>query len=214
MPDTDTKSAIMEKEAIENSDFEKSICISPDIFIGYTVHSMLHSATVDMDPTKLHMLDRFEKTSSGGHQYSPEDTNVKIVISGRDWSNKNINIYGSNSTQEAIRYMEKISEIVEEIGHRFEIKQEPQISNLAINGDFGYDLHLENLYLSLSQEEYDTVYEPEQFPGLKVTLTEPSCTFLLFGTGTFVIQGLNKKSNIEPSIEQIVDLISDEKYFS
>ena len=204
----------MGEEATEDSKFEEKICISPEISIGYTVHSMLHSATVDMDPTKLHMLNRFEKTSSGGHQYSPEGTNVKIIISGRDWSNKNINIYGSNSTEEANQYMEKISEIVKDIGHKFEIKQGPQISNLAINGDFGSDIHLEDLYLSLSQEKYDTVYEPEQFPGLKITLSEPSCTFLLFGTGTFVIQGLNKKSNIEPAIEHIVELLSNEKYFS
>ena len=33
--------------------------------VEYTPHSMMHQAIVRMDPTKLEMLDGFERTNSG-----------------------------------------------------------------------------------------------------------------------------------------------------
>lgn len=44
------------------------------------------------------MLDGFERMDTG-HKFVPEDSNVRVIVSGRDWSEKRILIYGSKSTR-------------------------------------------------------------------------------------------------------------------
>lgn len=196
----------MKKHRSLSANNEGKVRIHDDLIIGYTIHSMLHMITVEMDPTKLELLEGFKKTNSG-HQYSPEDTSAKIIISGRDWQNKKFLIYGSKSIDEAKQYVEEVIKKIHEIGHSATVQQEPEVANLAINGDLGFRLNLTNIYKHLLSERNEIEYEPEQFPGLKFPIENPDCTFLLFGTGTFVIQGLKNKSDIEMAINKIVKLI-------
>lgn len=195
----------MEKPPLESNDKNK-LQVSDDMVVEYTIHSMLHSATVEMDPTKLELLEEFKKVDSG-HQYSPKKSNVKVIISSKDWSEKKFLIYGSESTDEARQYIEQVVEKVQDIGHEIKIRDEPRVTNLAINGDFGRRLNLEDIYTDLFSQKSQMEYEPEQFPGIKFPLRDPTCTFLLFSTGTFVIQGLTSRVDIEPAIEAINELI-------
>lgn len=187
---------------------EEKLRIGDDRWVKYTIHSMLHTATIEMDPTKLELIEGFEKTSRG-HQYSPKNSNIKVIISGRDWSEKKFMVYGSKTTGEAARYIEEVVEKIQDIGKSIVVRNGPNISNLAINGDFGSKLNLENIYSDLSESDRNVEYEPEQFPALKFQIEEPSCTFLLFSTGTFVIQGLTRESDINPAIREVTRSIFD-----
>jgi hypothetical protein len=174
--------------------------------VEYRPHSMMHKAVVQMDPTKLEMLDGFERTNAG-HKFVPKDSNVRVMLSGRDWSEKRILIYGSTSTKEAEQYVETIIDRVTEIGHEAELSEEPEITNIAVSGDLAMPLQLEALSVELSEQGIDIEYEPEQFPAAIVKLEEPSVTFLLFSTGRFVIQGLRGFEDIEPAIDRVQSLI-------
>ncbi len=174
--------------------------------VEYTPHSMMHKAIVQMDPTKLEMLGGFERTDAG-HKFTPEDSNVRVIVSGRDWSEKRILIYGSKSSKEAHEHVETIIERVTSVDHDAELIDGPEITNIAVSGGLETPLQLESLSVKLSEHGVDVEYEPEQFPAAIVKLDEPSVTFLLFSTGRFVIQGLRGFEDIEPAIERIQSLI-------
>lgn len=174
--------------------------------VEYTPHSMMHKAIVRMDPTKLEMIDGFERTDAG-HKFTPEDSNVRIIVSGRDWSEKRILIYGSTSSEEAREHVETIIERVTAVDHDAELIDGPEITNIAVSGDLGTPLQLESLSIELGEHGIDVEYEPEQFPAAIVKLDEPPVTFLLFSTGRFIIQGLRGFEDIEPAIERIQSLL-------
>jgi len=174
--------------------------------VEYTPHSMMHKAIVRMDPTKLEMLDGFERTDSG-HKFTPEDSNVRVIATGRDWSEKRILIYGSKSSEEARKHIETVIERVTAVDHDAELIDGPEIKNIAVSGDLETPLQLESLSIELGEHGVDVEYEPEQFPAAIVKLDEPPVTFLLFSTGRFVIQGLRGFEYIEPAIERIQSLI-------
>jgi TATA-box binding protein (TBP) (component of TFIID and TFIIIB) len=175
--------------------------------VEYTPHSMMHKAIVRMDPTKLEMLDGFERTNSG-HKFTPKDSNVRVAVIGRDWSEKRILIYGCTSTKEAEKHVETVIKRVTEIGHDAELSDGPEITNIAVSGGFDTPLQLETISVELNQQNVDIEYEPEQFPAAIVKFNEPSVTFLLFSTGRFVIQGLRELDDIEPAIERIQSLLN------
>ena len=188
-----------------NADSEAETFVT-DNGIEYTPHSMMHKAIVRMDPTKLEMLDGFEPTDSG-HQFTPKSSNVRVIVTGRDWSQKRILVYGCTSTEEAERYVETIIKRVSEIGHGAKLSDGPHITNIAVSGDLNTPLQLETISTELNQQDVDIEYEPEQFPAAIVKLNEPSVTFLLFSTGRFVIQGLQDFEDIEPAIKRVQSLL-------
>ncbi|MDZ5813212.1 hypothetical protein U4E84_17930, partial [Halorubrum sp. AD140] len=143
-----------------------------------------------MDPTKLELLDGYER-GEAGHIYTPSETsNVRVIITGRNWDKKRSLIYGSTSTEEAEGYVRQIVEDLDEIGHEATIIQKPKITNLAVSGDFDVPLQLELIADTFSQQEMDVEYEPEQFSAVIAKLEQPESTFMLYSTGKFVIQGL------------------------
>lgn len=170
--------------------------------VEYTPHSMMHKAIVRMDPTKLEMLDGFEHTSTG-HKFVPEGSTVRVIVSGRNWNEKRILIYGCTSTEQAEKYIQTIIDRVTGIGHDAELAEGPKITNIAVNGDLDMTLQLESLTVELGHQGIDVEYEPEQFPAAIVKLEVPSVTFLLFSTGRFIIQGLRGFEDIEPAIERV-----------
>lgn len=180
--------------------------IEPSTVI-YEPHSMMHKAVIQMEPTKLELLDGYERGESG-HIYSPETSNVRVVITGRNWAEKRSLIYGSTSTDEAEGYVREILEDLEEISHEATVIQQPKITNLAVNGDFNVTLPLESLVTTLGQQGIDVEYEPEQFPAAIAKLDQPESTFMLYSTGKFVIQGLTELEDIDTAVKEIIDRLN------
>jgi len=160
-----------------------------------------------MDPTKLEMLENFESVKSG-YKFTPEHTNVRLIISGRDWSEKQILVYGCQSYDEASGYIEKVIECVREIGHNIELVSDLQVVNIAVSGDLGVPIQLEEVLTRLQDKNCDVEYEPEQFPAIIVRLENPCATFLLFSTGKFSIQGLQKSKDITTIVNRVKKYIS------
>ncbi|MFQ3477385.1 hypothetical protein HKK80_14280 [Halonotius sp. F2-221B] len=174
--------------------------------VEYTPHSMMHKAIVRMDPTKLEMVDGFERSKSG-YKFVPEGSNVRVMVNGRDWSEKRILVYGCTSTKEAEGYVDTIMNRVRDIGHEITLVSEPDITNIAVSGDLNTQLQLGDLSVKISQQGFDVDYEPEQFAAVIVQIEEPPVTALLFSTGKFSLQGLTSLDDIEPVITRIQSLI-------
>jgi TATA-box binding protein (TBP) (component of TFIID and TFIIIB) len=163
-----------------------------------------------MDPTKLELLDGFEHAETG-YKYVSSDSNVQVIVSGRDWSEKRIFVYGSTSTDDAERYVLEVIDSIRDIGHDAELISGPDITNIAVNGDLKTTIQLESLTTGLEDENIEVEYEPEQFPAAIVRLGEFSVTFLLFSTGSYTIQGLQNTENIEPAIDRIQRFLSNKQ---
>lgn len=174
--------------------------------VEYRPHSMIHKSIVQMDPTKLEMLDGFEQTDAG-HKFVPEGTNVRLIITGKDWGEKQILVYGCKSSDKAMEYIDTVVSKVKNVGHNINLVSGPEIVNIAVSGNFARPLNLEELAVELPKEGVEVEYEPEQFPAAIVKFQEPSATFLLFSNGKFSIQGLKSKADIVPQINQIAKLI-------
>lgn len=175
--------------------------------VVYRAHSMMHKAIVQMDPTKLELLEDFEM-SEGGHKYAPEHSNVRVIISGKDWSNKRFLIYGCKSSEEAQEHIESIIDLIERIGHTAKIINAPEIKNIAVSGDLGEAQVLEEIAVELQNQGCEVEYEPEQFPAVIIRLASPSVTFLIFSNGKFSIQGLQNPQEIEPQIKRVKELLT------
>lgn len=179
--------------------------------VTYEPHSMMHTAVVDMQPTKLEFLDRYKKVDNG-HIFTPKDSNVRAIISGRDWTQKRIFIYGAQSTDEARNYIQLIIDDLSKIDHKCNLLEEPYITNIAVGGDLGISIPLEQLSVAVDSEEVDIEYEPEQFPAAIVKLGAPESTFMLYSTGKFIIQGLTKLSDIDLAVEKMVNILNSGDY--
>lgn len=166
----------------------------------------MHKAIVRMDPTKLEMVDGFERNESG-YKFVPEGSNVRVMVNGRDWSEKRILVYGCTSTKEAEGYVDTIMNRVIDIGHDITLVSGPDIANIAVSGDLNTQLQLGDLSVKISQQGFDVDYEPEQFAAVIVQIEEPSVTVLLFSTGKFSLQGLTSLDDIEPVITRVQSLI-------
>ncbi len=79
----------------------------------------------------------------------------------------------------------------------------PKIQNIVVTADFEASLDLETFSKNLK-----AIYEPEQFPGAILRLEKPFKTsILLFASGKAVITGLKSSEQIEPTIQQLKELI-------
>jgi transcription initiation factor TFIID TATA-box-binding protein len=65
------------------------------------------------------------------------------------------------------------------------------VSNIALNKEF----NLEEI-----SEKFGAEYEPEQFPGAVLKITDPKTTFLIFKSGKVIINGVNSIENLENSV--------------
>jgi len=81
------------------------------------------------------------------------------------------------------------------------------ISNVVVTLDYGKELNLSHLTLSLPMIR--TEYEPEQFPGLIFRLKEPLSVCLIFSSGKCVITGNNSLEEAEQSVAALKEELDD-----
>ena len=75
-------------------------------------------------------------------------------------------------------------------------KHKYTIVNMVASSELNVNLNLVELVLGLPNVEF----EPEQFPGAIVRLSEPHSTLLVFGNGKIVCTGANNEKTIEKAI--------------
>jgi transcription initiation factor TFIID TATA-box-binding protein len=76
-----------------------------------------------------------------------------------------------------------------------------EVSNIVITTDYGNNLSLRNLVLSLPFDRSE--YEPEQFPGLIYRLSETAGVCLIFSSGKCVITGTSSLDEAEEAVGEL-----------
>jgi len=75
------------------------------------------------------------------------------------------------------------------------------VQNIVASGNIGYKIDLELAALLLE----NSMYEPEQFPGLIYRLKKPKTVLLLFQTGNVVCTGAKKESYVFQAVKHVKD---------
>jgi TATA-box binding protein (TBP) (component of TFIID and TFIIIB) len=110
---------------------------------------------------------------------------------------------GTKSEAQAFKELQLAMNFLVERNLAEKVELQPKVQNLVVTANFEHNLSIENLPQNLK-----AIYEPEQFPGAILRLTEPfKASVLLFASGKAVITGLKSSEQIGPTVQKLWQLI-------
>jgi len=108
---------------------------------------------------------------------------------------------GAKSVKDSAKAVHKIVKNLNESGIKIAGKPEITIQNIVASGDIGVNIDLEKAILILE----DSMYEPEQFPGLIYRMKDPKTVVLIFGSGKIVITGAKLEKQVPEAAIRVRD---------
>ncbi len=111
---------------------------------------------------------------------------------------------GAKSERDVYRAIKKIIKILRSSGIIIIGEAETKIQNIVASANLSAEIDLEKAALTLE----DSMYEPEQFPGLIYRMRKPKVVLLLFSSGKIVCTGARQ----ENEVYQAVDLLYKKLY--
>ena len=151
-------------------------------------------------------LEKIEREFEGNVEYDPDQFPGLIFrldeprVTALIFKSGKMVVTGAKSTQELIRAVKKIFYILKSKGIvSGKVKPRIQIQNIVASANLGVDIHLEKAAYLLE----NSMYEPEQFPGLIYRLDEPRVVLLLFSSGKMVVTGAKKEEEVSRAVEKV-----------
>lgn len=108
-------------------------------------------------------------------------------------------VTGTKSTQQLVEAVKKIIKTFVKNGVNVHGRPRVQIQNIVAGGDI-------HVYVNLEKAAYhleDSMYEPEQFPGLIHRMRDPRVVLLIFSSGKMVITGAKEETEVERAVNNI-----------
>ena len=110
-------------------------------------------------------------------------------------------VTGAKSTRDLIEAVKKIVRNLKRHGIPIHGRPKVQIQNIVASANLGICVDLEKAALALE----NSMYEPEQFPGLIHRMSEPRVVLLIFGSGKMVITGAKKEEEVYEAVNKIFE---------
>ena len=112
---------------------------------------------------------------------------------------------GAKSEQESIKAVQTVVRLLKKEG--FLIKHEPiiEIQNIVASVDLHAKIDLEQAAMKLE----NTMYEPEQFPGLIYRMSDPKVVMLLFASGKLVCTGAKYEGMVREAVEKLHEILQE-----
>jgi transcription initiation factor TFIID TATA-box-binding protein len=110
-------------------------------------------------------------------------------------------VTGTKSVAQLVEAVKRILKILSRHGVEIYGRPRVQIQNIVAGGDL-------NAYVNLEKAAYyleDSMYEPEQFPGLIYRMRDPRVVLLIFSSGKMVITGAKEEKEVERAVKQVAD---------
>ena len=115
-------------------------------------------------------------------------------------------VTGAKSTQELIKAVRKIFYVLKSKGIvTGKVKPRVQIQNIVASANLGVEVHLEKAAYLLD----NSMYEPEQFPGLIYRLDDPRVVLLLFSSGKMVVTGAKKEEEVNRAVKKVYEELKE-----
>uniref|UniRef100_A0A7C5XPL7 TATA-box-binding protein n=1 Tax=Ignisphaera aggregans TaxID=334771 RepID=A0A7C5XPL7_9CREN len=108
-------------------------------------------------------------------------------------------VTGAKSTPDLIKAVKKIVKTLIKYDVPITSKPRIQIQNIVASANLGAEIMLEKVAFLLE----NTMYEPEQFPGLIYRLTDPHVVLLIFSSGKMVITGAKSEDEVFLSVRNV-----------
>jgi len=114
-------------------------------------------------------------------------------------------VTGAKSTQMLIKGFKHIMRIFVRHGIIIVGKPKIQIQNIVASANLGVEIDLEKAAYLLP----NTMYEPEQFPGLIHRMKEPKVVLLIFSSGKMVITGAKSEEDVQRAVYSIYEKLKE-----
>ncbi len=174
------------------------------IVIQNVVASVNLFTTINLTDVFQHLIDEDDLEVS----YDPEKFPGLIMkltqrrISTLVFSSGKLVITGAKSTKMVHEALEEIIKILRSTGTTIDEEAEVTIQNIVASGNFNnrtINLELAAMWLD------NSMYEPEQFPGLIYRLSDPKTVLLLFQSGNFVCTGAKTEQQVHLAVRRTYD---------
>jgi len=159
-------------------------------------------ATVTLDQTlDLNAIAR----SVPNIEYDPEEFPGLILrldkprLTSLVFNSGKMVVTGAKSTDQLIKGFKKIIRTFVRYGIVIVGKPKIQIQNIVASANLNVEVDLEKAAYLLP----NTMYEPEQFPGLIHRSDDPKVVILLFSSGKMVITGAKSEEDVEKAVKNI-----------
>ncbi len=116
-------------------------------------------------------------------------------------------VTGAKSTQQLIEAVKKIIRELKSHGIVIVGRPKVQIQNIVASANLNCCVDLEKAALTLE----NSMYEPEQFPGLIYRMSEPRVVLLIFSSGKMVITGAKREEEVAEAVENIQKILADRR---
>ncbi|MEM1682718.1 MAG: TATA-box-binding protein [Ignisphaera sp.] len=108
-------------------------------------------------------------------------------------------VTGSKSTANLIKAVKKIVKVLLKHGVSITTKPRIQVQNIVASVSLGGEVLLEKVAFLLE----NTMYEPEQFPGLIYRMEDPHVVLLIFSSGKMVVTGAKSEEEVFLAVRNI-----------
>ncbi len=110
-------------------------------------------------------------------------------------------ISGARNEKEIELGIRKALKLIREIQPEVKVKKKTnyEIVNMVASASLNKKIDLFDLALGLDNVEY----EPEQFPGAVMKLTEPKSSFLLFMNGQIICSGMKNEKDLKKALDNL-----------
>ena len=112
---------------------------------------------------------------------------------------------GARSEREARSAVRKVVRLLKENGIIIINKPKMDIVNIVASGNLRGSIDLEEAVRTMD----NSMYEPEQFPGLIYRMSDPKVVLLLFHSGKLVCTGAKRQKQVYKAIEKISIMLEE-----
>jgi len=114
---------------------------------------------------------------------------------------------GAKSEKAAVRAIKTVVKKLKKAGIVIRRKPEIKIQNIVASGDLHGEIDLERAQIELE----NTMYEPEQFPGLIYRMSDPKVVILLFASGKLVCTGGKSEEQVHEAVKKLHAILEEKE---
>ncbi len=172
----------------------------PEVKIENIVATVILNQTLDLDLIEQNIPEI---------EYNPEQFPGLILridspkVTALIFKSGKMVITGAKKTNDLIKAVKRILRMFIKSGVTLVGKPRIQIQNIVASANLGVEVLLEKAALILE----NTMYEPEQFPGLIFRMDEPKVVLLIFSSGKMVITGAKSEEEVYEAATTMYNLL-------
>ena len=178
--------------------------VDPETKIQNVVASVTIGQSLDLDEIAATMPDiEYDPTQFPGLVYRLKKPKTATLI----FRTGKMVCTGGKSAKETKRAVMKIVKNLNEAGIEITSKPKITIQNIVASGDLRFTVNLEKTSMVLE----NSLYEPEQFPGLIHRMKDPKTVILIFGSGKIVITGAKFEEQVPVAAKKVQERLFELK---